>query len=91
MVGGGLGPGAADQVVTDEAQVEFLEGHFARAAAQHFHLEGGFEVIPTHFQPPAPQLRLENLWFIREVWAFCFLLYRRSNNPLFLGGLGAKF
>ena len=37
--------------MTEEAQVEFLEGHFGRAVAQHFHLEAGVEVSPIRLQP----------------------------------------
>ena len=37
----GLGHGVADQVVGDEAAIQLPLSHFGRAAAEHFHFEGG--------------------------------------------------
>jgi len=61
IFGGGLGHGAADQVVRDETKIDFFLNHLGRAATEHFHLQSGLEIIQTHLQAPTPQVGRQRL------------------------------
>src|SRR5450631_2598118 len=51
---GGLAHEGPNQVVSDEVHLDFFVDHGWGFAAEHVHLEYGFNVIPIEFDFPAP-------------------------------------
>jgi len=49
----GLTHEGANQVVSDEMHLDFFVDHGRGSAAEHIHLQGGFDVIPIEFDFPA--------------------------------------
>jgi hypothetical protein len=50
---GGLTHEGANQVVSDEMHLDFFVDHGWGFAAEHVHVEDGFDVIPIEFDVPA--------------------------------------